>query len=744
MCFLLRQKNILDGDRFDITTMDIAKLLSRTVRQNKAAPGNSVSLTKVPSTGTSANPQLYHDPIPDSRGTKRKRGAEKQEQVITQSVEEEDLNFFATKPLKSKSQQTAAEKAAPGSSKPSPDNSPDAAKILDEEECRQILRSHRLKVTLLPSGAAPAKKVKKSKKTKTSKKASGSKTKELYPQPLLSFAELRTGYGISGRLNDNLADQGYKIPTEVQMGSLPLLLRPKTTLEHESAAAADIDLLAVAPTGSGKTLAFLIPIVNGILQRRRKSNDKGVHDLEAIVVAPTKELASQIVNEAKKLCTGTGVKVIGMRKGLRIVGTETADALQNSSDEEESEEEDEDTELPKKISVQPVARSDILVTTPGLLLSSLSKPPSAESAPLPTVRTLVLDEADVLLDPLFRDQTLGIWVSCINPDLRVTLWSATMGSNIEALASATIQSRRTKLGLEDQSNIIRLIVGLKDSAIPNITHRLIYAATEPGKLIAIRQLLHPTTSSTDSVQSLRPPFLVFTQTIPRAIALHSELLYDIPAEAGGSSRIAVLHSDLSDSVRDHIMTRFRNGEIWVMVTTDILSRGVDFRGINGVVNYDVPNSGASYIHRVGRTGRAGRDGGVAVTLYTKEDIPYVKNIANIIAASEKQAGKPAGEASMQKWLLDALPNPSKEEKKKLKKYGVEARRGGLGQGREGKEAKTGKGRMQISTKSGYERRLENNRRGAIQGSKRRVLLDERVGESKEHEREDIEWGGIDE
>lgn len=718
--------------------MDIAKLLSRTVRQNK--PSNGKGASKLPSAGTVANPQLYHDPTPVSRGTKRKRGAERQEKESTQRGEEDDLNFFAAKSAKLKPDQKLPDKIAPESSKRASNEISNIAETIELEACRDTLRSHRLKITLLPSGEAPVKKVKKSKKKpKISKKASGMKAKELYPRPLLSFAELRTVYGISGRLNENLADQGYKIPTEVQMGSLPLLLQPGTALGTDFQlmdVASGVDLLAVAPTGSGKTLAFLIPIVNGILQRRRRSDDKGVHDLEAIVVAPTKELASQIVNEAKKLCIGTGVKVIGMRKGLRVVAGGSADDEQGSSDEDDSGDDNEGTALSKKTSSQPVARSDILVTTPGLLLSALS------SAPLPSVRTLVLDEADVLLDPLFRDQTLGIWDSCINPELRVTLWSATMGSNIEALASATIQSRRTKLELEPQTNIVRLIVGLKDSAIPNITHRLIYAATEPGKLIALRQLLHPTTSSTDSVQSLRPPFLVFTQTIPRAIALHSELLYDIPAEAGGSSRIAVLHSDLSDSVRDHIMTRFRNGEVWVMITTDILSRGVDFRGINGVVNYDVPNSGASYIHRVGRTGRGGRDGGVAVTFYTKEDIPYVKNIANIIAASEKQAGKPASEASMQKWLLDALPTPSKDEKKKLKKFGVEARRGGLGQGKEGNEAKTGKGRMQISTKSGYERKLENNRRGAIQGSKRRMQMDEKVvDEGKEQE---SEWDGIDE
>ena len=109
--------------------------------------------------------------------------------------------------------------------------------------------------------------------------------------------------------------------------------------------------------------------------------------------------------------------------------------------------------------------------------------------------------------------------------------------------------------------------------------------------------------------TLRPPVLVFTQTITRAIALRSELLYDIPTEAGGSSRIAVFHSDLSDSALEHIMTRFRRAEIFVLITTDLLARGVDFKGVNGVVSYDLPNSSAAYVHRAVSTGRAGSDGG---------------------------------------------------------------------------------------------------------------------------------------
>jgi ATP-dependent RNA helicase DDX52/ROK1 len=700
-------------------TMDILRLLSRSTKHaNKSSSSKNNPSGTLPSAGIAANPQLYHDAIPESRGKKRKRGTGNDVEDV-HTKEEDSIDFFATK-----SAAPNPRKGVPEDASKRPAGKQDdvqlRSKLMEEGECRQILKSHRLKVTLLPSQKLLEKKVKKSKKPKSSKTAVRNEFTQIFPQPLVAFGDLRTIYGISGRMAENLERQGYKLPTEVQMGSLPMLLQPEqalgeSTTELGSVGETHIDLLAVAPTGSGKTLAFLIPVVNQIIQRRRKAKDS--HNLEAIVIAPTKELASQIVNEAKKLCLGTGVKVVGMKKGLKIISTGPSDEQDSSSSEEDEDTETEGNALAK--SAQPVSKADILVTTPGLLLSALSNGTSEGYASLPTVQTLVLDEADVLLDPLFRDQTLGIWNACTSTDLRITLWSATMGSNIESLASSTIYDRRARLGINDPSRLVRLVVGLKDSAIPNITHRLTYAANEPGKLIALRQLLHPTAKSTDATQSLRPPFLVFTQTIPRAIALHSELLYDIPAEAGGSSRIAVLHSDLSDSVRESVMARFRNGEIWILITTDILSRGVDFRGVNGVVNYDVPNSGAAYIHRVGRTGRAGRDGGVAVTFYTKEDIPYVKNIANIIAASEKQAGKPASEASMQKWFLDALPTPSKEEKKKLKLHGVEARRGGP------KEAKNGKGRVQISTKSGYERKVENNRKGAIQGSRRRALEGQR-------------------
>jgi ATP-dependent RNA helicase DDX52/ROK1 len=734
--------------------MNVFKLLSRSAKAPQTSPAQ-----KLPSSGAVANPQLFghHEPVdpPQSANTsrKRKRGQNNVE-TSTESTAglPADLDFFAgaskdgdtgARPRKERKQMEKEQKVVVAQ-----ENGADGVgeEAYDVEECKRILRSHKLKIAVLENFTVqeeePRKEKKKSKKRKKEKEPAKDKKKDakaqLYPQPLTSFAQLRTRYGISRRLAENIQEQGYKLPTEVQLGALPLLLGKPGRKEQNGTATildglsgadygGDIDLLTVAPTGSGKTIAFLIPIINALLADNKDMDGK--EGPRAIVLAPTRELASQIVNEARKLAKGTAIKATLMRKGMEVVARPEDESTVGAAELSEASEDEDDSasdfEQEEKMAVQKtrkqkqkqaeLVKAAILVATPLALLNALKRK-DGTVADLPTVRHLVLDEADVLLDPLFREQTVDIWNACSNPVLRVGLWSATMGSNIDSLTLSTMNTRWENLASNATTTrppLIRLVVGLKDTAIPNISHQLTYAATEQGKLLGLRQLLHPTSlpSNTDK-PSLRPPFLVFTQTIPRAIALHSELLYDIPPEAGGSSRIAVLHADLSSSARDSIMTKFRRGEIWVLITTDLLSRGVDFRGLNGVVNYDVPNSAAAYVHRVGRTGRAGREGGVAVTLYTQDDIPYIKLIANVIRASERLSGVKEGDGSVKQWLLDALPDVGKRDRQQLKKRGVESRR-------KGKEGKDGR----ISTKSGYERKVENNRRGAKEASKRREKED---------------------
>ncbi|KAJ5786830.1 ATP-dependent RNA helicase rok1 [Penicillium pulvis] len=738
--------------------MDAFKLLTRSTKFKSTAPAAKPA-ARLPSFGKAANPQLFRtaegEKLESEQGKKRKRANAAADEEHEEDTA--DLDFFhSNKRSAAPSSGASASAPAKGEDLPSDQDESDDDDTMDEVQRRTILNSHKIKITDLRDldeiqVQAPVKESKKeSKKKKKSKKEEPAaplskkemkRARRMYPQPLVSFKELRSRYKISSRLAENVAGQGFTVPTEVQLGSLPLMLGDPSVSTAETS---EPDLLVVAPTGSGKSLSFLIPVINKIVRHHHSQSEE--HGILSVIVAPTKELASQIVNEGRKLVAGTGVKITLMRKGMRVVersDDEETNVLEEEAEESAgSEDEDEEDDKPKKAQNNaPVTKSDILVTTPLMLVNSLSANQTKPLAHLPLVRSLVLDEADVLLDPLFREQTLDIWRSCVNPDLRVSLWSATMGSNVEDLTRSTIKERLENIEQKSATPhpLVRLVVGLKDSAIPNIDHRLIYAATEQGKLLGLRQLLRPAAASPGDVR-LRPPFLIFTQTIPRAIALHSELRYDIPAEAGGSSRIAVLHSDLADNQRSEIMRDFRKGEIWILVTTDLLARGVDFRGINGVVNYDIPNSAAVYVHRVGRTGRAGREGGIAVTYYTKEDIPYVKNIANVIDVSEKLRGEGGGK-SIQKWLLDSLPDLSKKDKQELKKHGVKARQiskhiGGKDKG-DDKDSKAARA-SRISTKSGFERRMENRKKGAIAASRNRKAAAPQDGNMS-----DGSWNGLE-
>jgi ATP-dependent RNA helicase DDX52/ROK1 len=665
--------------------MDLFKLLTRSTNLSKQTSAAKSSKSHVlPSSGENPNPQLFGNNNESKESVVPKKRKRNDGNGIDEDIPAE-INFFHPNPKSSPSEikQSSSHQIVVEQLEAVEDE------LLDIDDCKRILRSHKVKISVLSQGSIAEKKRSKRKKTKEELPKDKPKSPLVYIKPLSSFAQLSTRYGLRRKLLENIDVQGYSMPTEVQLSALPILMgEPLLTGSEEADSSninqAPIDLLAMAPTGSGKTLAFLIPVLNSLLLKRgqRPERRDGPY---ALVVVPTKELANQIVNEGRKLTIGTGLRVTLIKKGMRVGTNDEGLPEHTSTDEDSDSQSESDAGKAKRTTSQTtLVKSDVIVATPLSLLHALERG-SRENARLTSIEHLVLDEADVLLDPLFQEQMLSIWKSCSSPDLRTSLWSATMSSSIENLALATIREQRTT-----SSTIVRLVIGLKDAALPTVSHKLVYAATEAGKLLALRQLLRPTApssadlpssqSSTTLATELRPPFLIFTQTIPRAIALHAELRYDIPPEAGGSSRLAVLHAGMSSTARSRIMASFRRGEVWVIVTTDLLARGVDFRGLNGVVNYDVPGSAAAYVHRAGRTGRAGRRGGVVVTLYTKEDVPIVKPIANVISASERMAsgdGTGGGQGSVQQWLLDALPTPSKKVKKELKNKGLDVRRPGF-------------------------------------------------------------------
>ena len=191
-----------------------------------------------------------------------------------------------------------------------------------------------------------------------------------------------------------------------------------------------------------------------------------------------------------------------------------------------------------------------------------------------------------------------------------------------------------------------------NTASESIKQKLVFAGSEEGKLLALRQIF---------TESLNPPVLIFLQSKERAKELYDELKFD-------SIRVDVIHSDLSQAEREKAVDSFRAGQTWVLIATDVIARGMDFKGVNVVINYDFPDSAAAYIHRIGRSGRAGRSG-QAITFYTEDDVPYLRNVANVMAASGCEVPSWIISLPKRKWQKhqpqrESISTKPKEEKKK--------------------------------------------------------------------------------
>jgi ATP-dependent RNA helicase DDX52/ROK1 len=324
--------------------------------------------------------------------------------------------------------------------------------------------------------------------------------------------------------------------------------------------------------------------------------------VRCLVISPTKELATQIYNEFVKLSRGRDLNVCILTKAA-------AAKFRNDA-------------LSRK-------KYDILISTPLRLVDAVRD----ETMDLSKVQHLILDEADKLFEQGFLEQTDDILAACTSTRLQKALFSATIPSGVEELANTIMHSP------------VRVIVGHKEGASDDVEQKLLFTGNEQGKLIAIRQMI--------AGGEFVPPVIIFVQSIQRAKALFHELIYD-------KVNVDVIHGERTQNQRDKVIERFKQGDIWVLICTDVLSRGIDFRGVNLVVNYDVAQSSQSYVHRIGRTGRAGRHG-KAVTFFTKDDKEAVKNVVNVM----KQSGCDVGD-----WMLN-MPKMTRRDKNQLKKKPVD-------------------------------------------------------------------------
>ena len=330
------------------------------------------------------------------------------------------------------------------------------------------------------------------------------------------------------------------------------------------------DLVACAQTGTGKTGAFAIPILN-LIHRIVGSANKAKH-IRTLVVTPTRELAIQIDESFKTYGKYTNVKSLVIFGGVNQVPQ--VNELKNGV--------------------------DVLIATPGRLLD-LHKQGYID---LDHMHHLVLDEADQMLDMGFINDVKKIIK--LTPDNRQTLlFSATMPLAIRELADTFLTKPKY------------ISVTPISSTAENVSQK-VYFVNKDDKRLLLKQLI---------IQESLSNALVFTRTKHGADNIVKVLKKaSIKAEA--------IHGDKSQNARQRVLEQFKNKEIDILVATDIAARGIDIEQLPFVINFDIPNISETYVHRIGRTGRAGNSG-LAISFCGKDEKPYWQDIEKLIRMKVK-------------------------------------------------------------------------------------------------------------
>ncbi|MCY1204004.1 ATP-dependent RNA helicase RhlE [compost metagenome] len=361
--------------------------------------------------------------------------------------------------------------------------------------------------------------------------------------------------GLAPALLSAVQDAGFNTPTAVQAAAIPQAL-------------AGHDLMVSSQTGSGKTAAFMLPALHRIAQMPA---NKGV-GVQVLVLTPTRELALQVTE-----ATATyGRKLADLRTATVVGGMPYGAQLKALS-----------------------RRVDVLVATPGRLIDHLQ----SGRVKLNTVHTLVLDEADRMLDMGFIEDIETI-VGRLPQDRQTLLFSATLDGTIAKLAARMMR---------DPQRIE--MAGAKEKHT-NITQSLLYADDASHKMQLLDHVLRD--ASLDQA-------IVFTSTKRGADDLADRL-----ADQGFAA--AALHGDMNQRQRTRTLSQLQRGQLRILVATDVAARGIDVQGISHAVNFDLPMQAEDYVHRIGRTGRAGRNG-LAFTLATHSERHKVRRIEHYIGQS---------------------------------------------------------------------------------------------------------------
>lgn len=369
----------------------------------------------------------------------------------------------------------------------------------------------------------------------------------------LKFEDL----GLSSRVLDAISKKGFEEPSPIQALTIPVMLRN------------DTDIIAQAQTGTGKTAAFGLPLIEMI--------DTKKHSVQALVLAPTRELAIQISEEILSLKGNSDLQVIPVYGGQSI---------------------DQQLRRLKK-------GVHIVVGTPGRVIDHLNR----KTLNLQTIEHLILDEADEMLNMGFIDDMEEI-MRHSNPEKRTLLFSATMPAKIQKLANKYM-AKYEMLTVKQQAITTKL------------TEQIYYEVKSGDKFEALTRII-----------DMEEDFygLVFCRTKSDVDTVCSHLVnrgYDADA----------IHGDILQKQREKILDKFKQKKSNILVATDVAARGIDVNNLTHVINYSVPHDPEAYVHRIGRTGRAGNQG-TAITFITPNEYKQLMFIQRVAKTDIKKSKIP--------------------------------------------------------------------------------------------------------
>lgn len=353
-----------------------------------------------------------------------------------------------------------------------------------------------------------------------------------------------TSLGLSDALLKTLEAEGFSAPTPIQAQAIPAVIVGK-------------DVLGIAKTGSGKTAGFVLPILQTI-------QSSGYREPTVLVLVPTRELADQVQRVFQ-----TFLPALDKHLSCQAIYGGTSINTQ----------------------MRAIGKADIVVATPGRLLELVEK----NAVRLSSIRTLVLDEADKMLDLGFKEEMDRV-LSRLPARRQNLLFSATLSDDVGRIRQRLLKTPEV-IRIEEEPDGIELI------------DQMAYLVSDAKKGPLLRYLVK---------QGGWKRVLVFASSTVKADAIVNKLL---------KNRIhaAAVHSKLSQQTRQFNLQQFKSGDLHVLVATDLLGRGIDIEELPCVINYELPRSPKDYIHRIGRTGRADNSG-TAISLVSPEEMDHFKVI----------------------------------------------------------------------------------------------------------------------